>query len=46
VATSPDPRVVETADEWGSLSKLHEVAFGESMGRLAEAERAAGHKPW
>ena len=36
----------ETVDEWGSLSKLHEVAFGETMRRLAERERAAGHKPW
>jgi hypothetical protein len=34
------------ADEWGDLSKLHEVAFGESMRRLAEDERAAGHEPW
>jgi hypothetical protein len=34
------------SDEWGDLSKVHEVAFGESMGRLAEDERAAGHDPW
>jgi hypothetical protein len=33
-------------DEWGSLSKVHEVAFGDSMRRLAESERAAGHEPW
>ena len=33
-------------DEWGDLSKIHEVAFGETMKRLAEEERAAGHKPW
>lgn len=33
-------------DEWGGLSKVHEVAFGETMKRLAEEERAAGHKPW
>lgn len=33
-------------DEWGELSKVHEVAFGETMERLAEEERAAGHKPW
>jgi hypothetical protein len=33
-------------DEWGELSKVHEIAFGETMKRLAEEERAAGHKPW
>jgi hypothetical protein len=33
-------------DEWGELSKVHEVAFGETMKRLAEEERAAGHEPW
>lgn len=33
-------------DEWGELSKVHEVAFGEAMKRLAEEERAAGHEPW
>jgi hypothetical protein len=33
-------------DAWGDLSKLHEVAFGETMRRLAERERAAGHEPW
>lgn len=33
-------------DEWGDLSKVHEVAFGETMRRLAERERAAGHEPW
>jgi hypothetical protein len=35
-----------TVDEWGDLSKLHEVTFGETMHRLAEKERAAGHEPW
>jgi hypothetical protein len=35
-----------TVDEWGDLSKLHEVSFGETMQRLAEEERAAGHDPW
>jgi len=30
-------------DERGELSKIHEVAFGETMKRLAEEERAAGH---
>jgi hypothetical protein len=33
-------------DEWGDISKVHDVAFGETMQRLAEEERAAGHKPW
>jgi hypothetical protein len=33
-------------DEWGELSRVHEVAFGETMKRLAEEERAAGHEPW
>jgi hypothetical protein len=33
-------------DEWGDLSKIHEVAFGETMKRLAEEERAAGQEPW
>lgn len=32
-------------DEWGNLSRVHEVAFGDSMRRLAESERAAGHEP-
>jgi hypothetical protein len=40
-----DARRDET-DEWGSLSKVHEVAFGDSMRRLSESERAAGHEPW
>jgi hypothetical protein len=40
------PKPGDTIDGWGNLSKLHEVAFGESMGRLAESERAAGHEPW
>lgn len=34
------------ADEWGSLSKVHEVAFGETMRRLGEEERATGQEPW
>jgi hypothetical protein len=33
-------------DEWGNLSKVHEVAIGDSMQRLSESERAAGHEPW
>ena len=41
-----DARRVEAGDEWGSPSKVHEVAFGDSMRRLAECERAAGHEPW
>lgn len=36
----------DEADDWGSLSKVHEVAFGDSMRRLSESERAAGHEPW
>lgn len=36
----------DTVDEWGDLSKLHEVSTAETMGRLAEEERAAGHEPW
>lgn len=36
----------DTVDEWGNLSVLHEVSFGESMKRLSEQERAAGHEPW
>lgn len=41
-----DARRDEAEDEWGSLSKVHEVTFGDSMRRLAESERAAGHEPW
>jgi hypothetical protein len=41
-----DARRGEAGDEWGDLSRVHEVAFGDSMRRLAESERAAGHKPW
>lgn len=33
-------------DAWGDLSKLHGVAFGETMRRLANEEREAGHEPW
>lgn len=29
-----------TVDEWGDLSKLHEVTTGETMRRLDEEERA------
>jgi hypothetical protein len=36
----------DEVDGWGSLSKVHEVGFGDSMRRLAESERAAGHEPW
>ncbi len=36
----------EGTDEWGDVSRLHDVAFGETMQRLAKEERAAGHKPW
>jgi hypothetical protein len=40
-----DGRWDEAENEWGSLSKVHEVAFGDSMRRLAKSERAAGHEP-
>jgi hypothetical protein len=36
----------DSTDEWGDISRLHEVAFGATMQRLAEEERAAGHEPW
>lgn len=35
-----------TADDWGDLSAFHEVAFTETMRRLAETERAVGQAPW
>jgi hypothetical protein len=35
-----------TVDEWGDLSKLHEVSTAETMRRLGKEERAAGHEPW
>ncbi len=41
-----DARGREDEDEWGSLSRVHEAAFGGSMRRLARSERAAGHEPW
>lgn len=41
-----EARPGDTIDDWGNLSKLHEVAFGESMRRLAEDERDGGHEPW
>jgi hypothetical protein len=34
------------ADDWGSLTKVHKVAFSDSMRRRSESERAAGHEPW
>jgi hypothetical protein len=33
-------------DEWGDIPRVHNVAFGETMQRLAKEERAAGHEPW
>jgi hypothetical protein len=33
-------------DEWGDLSKLHQVSSAETMRRLAEEEQAAGHEAW
>lgn len=41
-----DARRHEAEDEWGSLSRVHEVAFADSMRRLAGSERANGHNPW
>jgi hypothetical protein len=41
-----DARRDEAEDERGNLSMVHEVAFGDSMRRLAESERAAGDEPW
>jgi hypothetical protein len=41
-----DARRDEAEDGWGNLSKVHEVAFGDSMRRLAESERSAGQEPW
>ena len=36
----------ETVDEWGDLSRVHEVSTAQTMRRLADEERAAGHEPW
>jgi hypothetical protein len=36
----------DAVDEWGDLSKLHEVTTAETMRRLAEEEHAGGHGPW
>jgi hypothetical protein len=36
----------DAVDEWGDLSKLHEVSSAEMMRRLANEEQAAGHEPW
>jgi hypothetical protein len=33
-------------DEWGDLSKLHDVSSAETMRRLANEEQVAGHEPW
>jgi hypothetical protein len=41
-----DARRDEDEDEWGNLSRVHEVAFAASMRRLAESERADGREPW
>jgi hypothetical protein len=34
----------ETVDEWGDLSKLHELTAAKMMRRLADKEHAARHK--
>jgi hypothetical protein len=36
----------DAVDDWGDLSKLHEVSTAETMRPLAEEEQAPGHKPW
>ena len=36
----------DVVDEWGDLSKLHEVTSAETMRRLAQEEQAAGHEHW
>ncbi len=36
----------DDADEWGDLSKFHEVSSAETMRRLAHEEQTAGHEPW
>jgi hypothetical protein len=41
-----DARRDEAEDEWVSLSKVNEAAFGDSMRRMSESERAAGLEPW
>jgi hypothetical protein len=33
-------------DDWGNVSDVREASTAETMQRLAEEERAAGHKPW
>lgn len=33
-------------DGWGDLSSLHESTTGETMRRLADEERRAGHSSW
>ncbi len=33
-------------DEWGDLSAMTDAAAAETMHRLEEEERAAGHEPW
>ncbi len=33
-------------DKWGDLSAMTDAAAAETMQRLEEEERAAGHEPW
>jgi muramidase (phage lysozyme) len=35
-----------TVDAWGNLSAMTDAAAAETMQRLEEEERAAGHEPW
>lgn len=35
-----------TPDEWGDLEALNDALTDETLQRLDEEERRAGHKPW
>jgi hypothetical protein len=37
---------VDTSDDWGDISQLHEASTTNVMRRLADEERAAGNEPW
>jgi hypothetical protein len=34
------------ADGWGDISKVDDMAVGETMQRLVEEEHGAGYEPW
>lgn len=47
VHLEPDAAIPgDIIDDWGNLSLLHRVSFGETMRRLASEEHAAGHESW